>query len=146
MNKKISLSILMLFFSIATFGQHWLTNFDKAKEIASTENKPIILVFQGSDWCTPCIKLDREIWSTDEFIEYADSHFVMLQADFPKKKQNALDEAQQTHNNKLAEAYNKNGYFPFVVLLDKNGNEMGSTGYKKIPPSEYISLLASFYQ
>ena len=31
---------------------------------AQKQNKKIILVFQGSDWCGPCIKLSKEIWST----------------------------------------------------------------------------------
>ena len=42
--------------------------------IASKESKPIILVFQGSDWCAPCIKLDREILSSDTFKKYANEN------------------------------------------------------------------------
>ncbi|WP_431134332.1 thioredoxin family protein [Psychroserpens mesophilus] len=124
--------------------QEWITDFEKAKSIAKEEHKTIILVFQGSDWCAPCIKLDKEIWTTDEFQTYAKEHFVMLQADFPKRKKNALTEEQQVHNNKLAERFNKNGYFPYVVVLDYEGNILGSTGYKKTTPSAYIELLKSF--
>ena len=142
--KKIAfLSLLLIIFG-ASFAQDWQTDFVKAKEIASKNDRPIILVFQGSDWCAPCIKLDKEVWSTDEFKAYAKDHFVMLQADFPKRKANALEAIQQEHNNKLAEAYNTNGYFPYVVVLDKNGKVLGSTGYKKMSPKDYISLLESF--
>lgn len=64
MNKGIVVFV-MAFLSLSTaFGQEWQTDFTKAKEIATAENKPIILIFQGSDWCAPCIKLDREVWST----------------------------------------------------------------------------------
>jgi len=36
------------------------------------------------------------------------------------------------------------GYFPLVLLLDANGKVLGKTGYKKVKPAEYISLLNSF--
>ncbi len=133
-----------LFFSYSCFSQDWITNFEEAKSSAKNSNKKIVLVFQGSDWCAPCIKLDKEIWHTDEFIDYAKSHFVMLKADFPKRKKNALTKEQQEHNNKLAEAYNRNGYFPYVVVLDENGLVLGSTGYKKVTPKAYIDILQSF--
>jgi len=124
--------------------QDWQTDFNKAKEIAAENNRKIILVFQGSDWCAPCIKLEKEVWDTEEFQNYAKKHFVMLQADFPRKQKNKLPAEQEAHNRKLAERYNKNGYFPFVVVMNKNGEVIGQTSYKKLSPSEYISLLESF--
>jgi thiol-disulfide isomerase/thioredoxin len=41
--------------------QNWQTDFEEAKRIASEQNKNIIIVFSGSDWCAPCIKLDKNI-------------------------------------------------------------------------------------
>lgn len=135
---------LLLLVSTMSFGQDWITDFEKAKEIAMAKDQKIILVFQGSDWCAPCIKLEREIWSTDTFTDFAKDHYVMLQADFPRKKKNALPEAQATANAQLAEAYNRQGIFPFVVVLDGKGNVLGQTSYKKIAPKEYINHLESF--
>ena len=136
--------VLMLTFSISA--QNWVTDFEEAKNLAAVENKPIILVFKGSDWCAPCIKLDHEIWSTDVFRAYAEGHFVMLQADFPRKKKNVLSEAQVSANAALAEKYNQNGIFPLVVVLDSKGDVLGETGYKKLSPEDYISLLNSLIQ
>jgi len=134
----------MLVSVLTVTAQNWQTDFTVAKAIASKEHKPIILVFQGSDWCGPCIKLDREIWSTDAFKKYADTHYVMLQADFPKRKKNALSETQTKANAKLAEAYNKNGIFPFVVVLNAKGEVLGKTSYKKTTPEHYIKDLNAF--
>lgn len=145
MEKTIVLSFAFFLFGCTVNAQDWLTSFEEAKLLATEKNRNIILVFQGSDWCAPCIKLDKEIWSTDEFKEYASTHFIMLKADFPRKKQNALDPTQQEHNAKLAERYNKSGYFPFVVVLDKEGKVLGETSYQKKSPREYISLLTSFH-
>jgi len=140
---KKGLPIVLFFFLNMTtvLAQDWLLDFDKAKEIASRESKPIILVFQGSDWCEPCIKLDREIWSSDTFKNYASENFVMLKADFPMKEQNAISEEQRAANIVLAEAYNKNGLFPLVIVLDSQGRVLGETGYKKTSPEEYINEL-----
>jgi len=131
---------------ISTFGfsQEWQTDLNDAKQIAQSKNQNIILVFQGSDWCAPCIKLEKEIWSTDVFKAYAKDNFVMLKADFPKKKQNRLPKEQQEKNDALAEKYNNQGHFPLVVVLDKTGKVLGTTGYKKVSPEEYIKILTSF--
>lgn len=144
MKKKISTFILLISEVLSLAAQEWHFDLKEAETIAQQNNRRIILVFQGSDWCAPCIKLNLEIWSSDEFKNYAKDHFVMLLADFPRKKKNQLSKEQQGKNNKLFEKYNKQGYFPCVVVLDKNGNVLGTTGYKKVSPKEYIKILESF--
>ncbi|MFK8101859.1 MAG: thioredoxin family protein [Saprospiraceae bacterium] len=143
--KKVIILLFAAFLNLTgAFAQDWQTDFSKAQEIATKENKTMILVFQGSDWCAPCIKLDRKIWSTDTFKNYAKDHFVMVQVDFPRKKKNTLSESQSAANAKLAEQYNKNGIFPFVVVLDQEGKVLGETGYKKSNPEAYIATLNNF--
>ncbi len=143
MTKRLVLVILGILAINSVLAQDWQKDIAKAQEIAANENKIIVLVFQGSDWCAPCIRLDREVWSTNTFMTYAKDNFVMLQADFPRKKKNALPKAQAAANAKLAEKYNKKGIFPFVVVMDKDGNTLGVTGYKKVSPEEYIKILNS---
>lgn len=138
------LVILTLFFSIQSFSQDWSTDFEEAKKIASNNNQNIVLVFQGSDWCAPCKKLEKEIWSTNEFQKLNENHFIMLKADFPRRKKNQLPEALQNQNKKLAELYNPNGYFPLVIVLDKDGKTLGKLGYDKSTPSQYFKKLATF--
>lgn len=143
--KRLTLILSIILISASTaYSQNWLTDFEKAKAQAAADNKQIILVFSGSDWCVPCIKLEKEIWETQTFIDYADSNYVMLKADFPKRKKNRLPEDQQKHNEMLAEQYNNTGAFPLVVVLDAEGNVLGRTGYKGISPEAYIELLNSF--
>ena len=142
---KIIIALFIIFLgSGIIFAQDWQTDLAVAKEMSKAGDKPIILVFQGSDWCAPCIKLEKKIWSSEEFREYAYDHFVMLLADFPRKKQNRLPVEQKNKNEQLAETYNPNGYFPLVVVLDKDGRLLGQTGYKNISVKEYINLLESF--
>ena len=68
----------------------------------------------------------------------------MIQADFPKRKKNKLSTEQQQHNNALAEKYNPNGYFPYVVVLKANGETLGSIGYEKTTPELFFKKLTAF--
>jgi thioredoxin-related protein len=89
MKRPSILLIAALISSGKVLAQEWQYDWNSALNIAAKEDKPIVLVFQGSDWCSLCIRLDREVWSTEWFSKYAKSHYVMLSADFPRKKANA---------------------------------------------------------
>ncbi len=143
MKKFLFVSILLLI-AAASMAQSWEKNFEIAKERSAREGKNIVLCFSGSDWCIPCIKLEKTIWESKEFAAYSKDHFVLLRADFPKKKANALPKEQQDQNDKLAESYNKQGMFPLVVVLNKSGKVLGTTSYKNVSPTEYIALLHAF--
>jgi thioredoxin-related protein len=134
----------MLFVSTFTFGQSWKANFEEAKAMAVQEDKNILLVFSGSDWCAPCIKLDKVVWQSEDFKKEAEKNWIIYKADFPKKRTNQLTPELTEANKKLAEKYNKNGSFPLVVLLDKSGKVVGMTGFKNVSAIEYIKLLHSF--
>lgn len=142
--KVFTLPLFLFFIALTASAQQWQTSFEKAKSLAAEKDLPIVLVFQGSDWCAPCIRLDREVWATDIFKKYAETHYVMLKADFPRRKQNALSPEQAGANARLAELYNKNGLFPMVVVLDAQGNVRGRAGYERLSPEDYIKLLDSF--
>ncbi len=141
---KVLAGLVLLFISTTLFAQDWQTDFEKSKELAAAENKTIVLVFAGSDWCAPCMKLEKEIWESETFKNYAHDHYVMYKADFPRKKKNQVESQQLKRNKQLAEKYNPKGYFPFVAILDKEGKVLGETGYKKMSPDEYINHLDSF--
>ncbi len=141
--KKI---VLYLFLFTASLGytQNWKATFEDAKNQALAENKNIVLVFSGSDWCAPCIKLDKTVWQSQEFKKESETNWVIYKADFPKKKANQLHSTLAETNKKLAEKYNQSGNFPLVVLLDKSGNVLGMEGYKNLSAADYIQLLHSF--
>ena len=136
--------LLLLFaLSISNFvvSQEWQTNFEEAKKIATEQDKNVVIVFSGSDWCAPCIKLDKNIWQSEAFKKEAAAKWVLVKANFPRKKANELPKEQTEHNRKLAEKYNIEGSFPLVVVLDKNGKVLGKMGFKNVSPEEYIKMI-----
>lgn len=138
--KKIIVYVFLLMGTLG-YAQDWKTNFEEAKKEATEQDKKILLVFSGSDWCAPCIKLDKNVWQSDIFKTESKSKLILLKADFPKKKANLLSAELTESNKKLAEKYNKEGNFPLVVLLDKNGKVISMTGYKNVSAEEYLKLL-----
>jgi len=142
MRKLIAIILLLASFVVSN-AQEWQTDINKSKEIAKEKNLNILLLFAGSDWCAPCIKLEKNIWNSDEFKKYAKENLVLLKADFPKKRKNKLPKEQQEKNDKLFEKYNTIGGFPFVVILDNTGKILGTNGYKDVSPAEYIAQINS---
>ncbi|WP_127140602.1 thioredoxin family protein [Flagellimonas marinaquae] len=146
LKKSILLALFFIGQLTLTYSQDWKLDFNTALKTAQGSNRTIILVFSGSDWCAPCMKLEKEIWETDTFQKYANENFVMVRADFPRKKTNKLSKEQEEKNVQLAEKYNPNGYFPAVLIIDENKKILGNTGYKKLTPQEYIEHLNSFIE
>ena len=112
---------------------NWLKSIEEAKVLALDQQKPILLVFSGSDWCRPCIMQHQRVFGSDKFKEYAQENLILVQVDFPKKKDNVLPEAQQAHNGALAQKFNPKGYFPTNVIIDGEENELGRFGFQGNP-------------
>lgn len=140
---KRILILLLLLIGVSSFSTEWSTNLEESLIKAKAENKLVVMVFQGSDWCAPCRKLDKKVWQTDTFADYAKQYFVMCKVDFPRKSKNKLSAQQQKLNKELADQYNPQAYFPLVVILDNSGKIIGKTGYKSMTAKAYISHLES---
>ncbi|WP_394750455.1 thioredoxin family protein [Spongiimicrobium salis] len=144
MKKQNALIILSFFFTLSVFSQEWKTDYADALATAEKEHKPIVLVFSGSDWCGPCKRLNKSVWQSEAFKSYAKEHYVLYNADFPKKKKNQLPTELVEQNKALAEKYNPKGHYPLVLVLNENEKVLGKTGYKKMDPNTYIEHLNSF--
>ena len=144
MKKLIVLCCVLLCVITTTQAQKWHTDFEEAKKVAMDKNRKIIAVFQGSDWNGLCIRLNKEMWTNIEFQQYAKNNYVMLKVDFPRRKENLLSKDQIAKNNKLADLYNRDRVFPLVAVVDKQGELLGTTGYKKVAVHQYIELLDFF--
>lgn len=138
---KRSFLALCLIINIAAFAQEWNTDLEVAKRKAAATNKNILLVFSGSDWCAKCMELEKYVWQTEEFKAEA-QNWVLLRADFLQKK--GMPEPVNVNDMKiiLAEKYNRNGFFPYIVLLDRNGRLLAKTGMEEVEkPEDYLDAL-----
>lgn len=116
-------SILIIVLSLA-FLQTMLAQPSSTEDSAEQpveEELPVLLIFSGSDWCKPCIKLKKEVIDTPVFQDYAKSKLQIQVVDFPYKKGNKLSKERQAENNALAEQYNPEGLLPNMVLVQSDG-------------------------
>jgi thioredoxin-related protein len=65
--------------------------------------------------------MHKEIFESEDFLQYTKDHLILVNADFPRMKKNQLPSDQQKLNDLIAEKYNKEGSFPCTLLLDSNG-------------------------
>ena len=138
MKKFLFSLILVAAFSTFALADEWLTKFDDAVAKAKAENKQVLMDFTGSDWCGWCIKLDREVFSTPEFQEFAQKNLVLLKVDFPRRKE--LPGGEKAQNEALAKKYEIEGY-PTIVVLNPNGQKAGQLGYVEGGPKAFLAEL-----
>ena len=122
----------------------WHTDLSKATDISIKENKPMFLFFTGSDWCGWCIRLQKEVFNTPEFIKWAKESVVLVELDFPRK--NEQTDAVKMQNAQLQQQLQVRGY-PTVWFVSAakttdakvNLNALGSTGYVAGGPEKWLA-------
>src|SRR4051812_3441467 len=124
--KQLSLLAIAILFAIAIPAQGvpppgWTEDYSKAVEKAKTENKNLLLDFTGSDWCGYCIALNKEVFSTAKFKEWAKQNVVLVEVDFPHSKPQT--QKIKTQNADLKGQYPTNGY-PTILIVDATGKEL----------------------
>jgi protein disulfide-isomerase len=137
MKKTLIATVAALAVFTATAGE-WLTDLPKAQAQAKKENKLVLLDFTGSDWCGWCIKLNKEVFNTPDFKAYAAKSLVLVEVDFPQKKEQSAE--QKKANRALQEKYGIEGY-PTLIVLDGDGKQVGKLGYMKGGPKPFIAEL-----
>lgn len=141
MRKYILFSVLGL--SVFLMSSGWRTDFQKAKDEARAEHKLILLKFSGSDWCLPCIRMEKDVFEKDAFDEFAKQNLEMVNVDFPRK--NKQERSLVKQNEALAEQYDKEGRLPYTVLLNADGKVLMSwDGYKGEKAEDMIHQITAY--
>lgn len=154
---KNAFIILFVMIGMSSFSQNveftkskdesWLVDVEEAYAISKKTNKPILANFTGSDWCGWCMKLRSEVFDRPEFKKWAEENVILLELDFPRKKQ--LPEHQQQQNRGLQQAFQVTG-FPTIWVFDlhkpENENKFqlqayGKTGYLRGGVNNYTKTL-----
>lgn len=142
--KKLALALFLTFSFSATQAQEltWHTDVNKASELAIKNKKPLMLFFTGSDWCGWCIRLQKEVFKTPEFVKWANDNVTLVELDFPRRKQLEPQLAQQNKN--FEQMFGIRGYptvwFVTPALVDgkMTFNRLGSTGYVANGPAGWL--------
>ena len=110
----------------------WYLNYTEVTELAKKENKLVLLFFHGSNWCPPCIKMQKEVFAADTSIKVVSEKMLFLDVDF--RTEPKLSEAQLTHNRKVKKRFSlpddfTQGYPQVVIINGKGEVQYQEKGY-----------------
>lgn len=135
--KKLFPILFVLFIGGKSFasgaGLTWYTNLDSVVAISNETKKPIFGFFTGSDWCGWCIKLQKNVFAKQAFIDWANANVVLLELDFPRTKQQAPE--LKTQNQSLQQAFGITGYptcWIFTAAKDETTSKYALTAWGKL--------------
>lgn len=143
--KKIIFFSLLLLLSFQGISQSnysaenegWLVRMEEAFALSQKTGKPILANFTGSDWCGWCKRLTASVFSKADFKEWAEDNVILLELDYPRRKQ--LPDDIKAQNAQLQQAFRVRG-FPTVWVFDLEKDEskgqfnivgLGQTGFKR---------------
>lgn len=117
---------------------NWHANLEKALQQAKQENKAALVNFTGSDWCIWCKRLSEEVFSKNEFENYANDNLILVKLDFPRDIEQSAE--TKMYNNNLAQRFGVQG-FPTILLFNSSGKLVLTTGYQPGGPANYVKHL-----
>lgn len=131
---------------IATKEVKWQENFEKAQKLAKRKNRPLLVFFTGSDWCSPCKNLHKDFFETEKFRKIVKKKYILYKADFPRRT-DLITPEKKRENRKIQQKYGVRGY-PTVLILNSKGDEIGRrVGYSfSRDPEPHFQLLIDTYK
>jgi len=123
-------------------GFAWEYTLQDALTSAVLWNRPVVLVFTGSDWSPRSIKLDKEIFSNTTFANWFGDSFSPCNADFPQRR--PLPDATLAENTALAMKFNVK-HFPTLIALRPDGTEFARLEYNGESLARMTDIVKSWH-
>ncbi len=95
---------------------------EQAIEVSKKDNKDILIILTGKEWCAPCKILEKNILINNQFEEYAEPRFVVFEIDIPKSHLSRLKSPIVKLHEEFSVKYNATA-FPSLILVNKEGAE-----------------------
>ncbi len=118
----------------------WTQDYEEALAEAKESDRPLLVLFTGSDWCPPCIQIERNVLRSEEFAAFASENVVLMKADFLRRSPQPDEIVEQ--NTALSRQYPVQG-FPTVILIEPDSGDVigANVGYSGAPASAYVEDL-----
>ena len=124
----LALYIILLFVSGCDDRASYVWNENSLDKIINKNDDKIILVDFETDWCVWCDRLDKDTYTDQGVMEFAEQNLISIKID-----------AEKNDGPEQKKKYRVRGY-PTILLLDPSGNELDRiVGYR--PPKEFLEEL-----
>lgn len=113
--------LLVLCFSIAVLGQSkidWLKTTEALKK--AKKNNKTVLLYVKTEWCALCRKLNHEVFSDKEIIEYVNTNFIAAKIDAESKTDIVGYKDKLYSASEYTRSIGVKSY-PSVLFLNENG-------------------------
>lgn len=133
MKKLLFLCFFVISISSNAQELKWETDVATACKTSIKSKKPLLLFFTGSDWCGWCMKLQNDVFSKQEFVQWANKNVILVELDYPRRKQLTAELTKQ--NQELQQMFAVRGYptvwfvMPSKIKGKISFEKLGSTGY-----------------
>lgn len=116
--------------------QNWYSDVNVAIQQSLETKKPMFLFFTGSDWCGWCIRLQKEVFQTPYFSQWAKENVILVELDYPRKKQ--LPDELRQQNQTMQQIFQVQGY-PTVHLVTPEPQQDGTVNFTSLGQTGYAA-------
>lgn len=141
--KKLLKIILLIFLIQISSAQEvkMITEWNEAKKLAENENKRILIILTGSEWCAPCKKLEKNVIQNIEFQKYAEQNLIVFLIDIPGGIID-IDSKLYKKYRKFEKKYEANT-LPSLILTESNGIKIKTLKGKMFKLDKVLKQLKS---
>lgn len=133
--------LLIFLFPLFQLSLNWESNFDIAKQRSLKENKIILIHFVHKNRDAKNVKLDKVLFESSDFNDYANKEVVLLKVDLGIE-QTADSEKQFYHNSILLERFNNKMLAPYTIITDAEGNVLKRWSHEQpIAPAHFVKSI-----
>lgn len=104
----------------------WLTNLDAAQAAAKKENKLILALFTGTDWCPPCKAFEAEVAHDEQFAGIFGGSFVFFKNDWLRNTPQPTAVIQEVR--RVRQKYHISRY-PTLKILNAEGEVLDTVDW-----------------
>lgn len=112
----------------------WNSDSNSAQKEAIKFGLPIYLVFTGTSWCPPCQSMERLVFSSSAFRDFANQNVVLMKITVPGSRRLTGFDQQ------LSDQYGISSY-PTILLLDDTGKEFYKHSGASIDPERHTTKM-----
>ncbi|SDB60766.1 Thioredoxin-like [Flavobacteriaceae bacterium MAR_2010_188] len=106
------------------FGQDNLvtSNWEEAQQKAQANNKDILILVTGSEWCVTSRDMRKRVLESDDFVTYTDSKYVTYVLDLPTE--GCEGEAKEIKQYQMLSDKYETEAFPAMIVVNSNGDKI----------------------
>lgn len=122
--------------------ENWGTDLAGGLAEAAKGDRPVLVEFTGSDWCSACKILEANVLPSKEFTAFtAKNKMVLVELDYPHAADKVTPEQRQVRQD-IAARYGIKAY-PTLLVLDSKGQPYGRIEGVIGSPQQHIQRLQS---